>query len=256
MLNLVEDRYKKFNRDYHIMNTDFLDMAQQSAAMPFVTSHSGDGVFMYGGYKDADRRQIVFMPDYTGVEKTEDIYTYFAKNPEDCPLAVLKVEIRQKGAVLRHSDYLGSLLSLGIKREKTGDILIDDKGAQIIVNREIADYLADNYARAGRVPVDTSVVPISELAERESYTERLRFTVSSVRLDNVISAVFGISRKSASEAISRGMVFVNSVETKKADRTVREGEKVVLRGKGKAVFAGSSGISRKGKIYVEFDRYI
>ena len=255
LLNLIEDRYEKFNRNYHIVNTDFLDITQQSLAMQFVLAHKDEGTFMYGGYPDADRRQIVFMPDYTGVKETEDIFGYFTRNHDICPVVILKIEIRQRGAVLRHSDYLGALMALGIKREKTGDIITDESGAQIVVSREIAGYLAENYTRVGRVAVSASVVPISQIREKKVSIEHLSIPVSSQRLDNIISAVFGVSRKAASDAISRGLVFVNSVESKKADRTVREGEKVVLRGKGKAVFTGISGTSRKGKIYAEFDRY-
>ena len=84
----------------------------------------------------------------------------------------------------------------------------------------------------------------------------MRLPVSSARLDNIISAVFGISRKSASEAINRGIVFVNDMEMKKPDHFLKGGEKIVLRGKGKAIYKGELWNFRKGKIYAEFDRYI
>lgn len=262
LLNIIEDRYRKFQKDYSIVTTDFFDLAQQSAAAGFVRSHAGEGVFFYGGYKGAERRKLVFVPDYIDVKDEEALCAYFAENPELCPLAVLSVKIRAagksagEGKPLRHSDYLGSLLSLGIKREKTGDILVFEDGAQIIVSEEIAAYLAENYTSAGRTPLAVTVESIDKLKLAQIKIERLRLPLSSLRLDNAVAAVFGVSRRNAAEAIGSGLVFVNSVENKKPDFQLKGGEKLVLRGRGKAIFVGAGGTSRKGKIYAEFDRYL
>ena len=51
-------------------------------------------------------------------------------------------------------------------------------------------------------------------------------------------------------------MFVDDMENKKPDYSLKGGEKLVLRGKGKAIYKGTSGTSKKGKIYVNFDRYI
>ena len=72
----------------------------------------------------------------------------------------------------------------------------------------------------------------------------------------MISAAFDVSRKAAVEAIGRGLVFVDDMENKKPDYSLKGGEKLVLRGKGKSIYKGTSGTSKKGKIYVNFDRYI
>ena len=93
------------------------------------------------------------------------------------------------------------------------------------MNREIAPYLAENYSKVGRISLKTQILPISELKEQRAETKTMRLPVSSARLDNIISAVFGISRKSASEAINRGIVFVNDMEMKKPDHFLKGGEK-------------------------------
>lgn len=256
LLNIIEDKYDRFQSAYSMVSTDFLDLSQQSTANPFVKSHGGEGVFWYGGYQDAERRQVLFVPDYLGIESEEELLSYFAENPIDCSLSVLAVTIKQKGAELKHSDYLGSLLALGIKREKTGDILVHPGGAHILVTQEIAQYLAENYSKAGRVPLEAKVLPISELAVVKANIKQIKSVISSTRLDNAVSAAFDMSRKSAVEAINRGLVFVDNAETKKPDYYLKEGEKIVLRGKGKVVYKGIDGTSRKGKVYAVFDKYI
>ena len=46
------------------------------------------------------------------------------------------------------------------------------------------------------------------------------------------------------------------MENKKPDYVLKDGEKLVLRGKGKAIYRGVSGTSRKGRVYAEFEKYI
>lgn len=255
LLNMAEDKYRRFEREYAVVATDFYDLAQQSALAAFVREHSGEGVYFYGGYDDAERRGIVFIPDYLDI-CAEDLPDFFRENPKDCPYSVLDVKAGRKDAALKHSDYLGSLLALGIKREKTGDILVHDSGAQILVTKEIAPYLAENYTKAGRIPVSATEISISDLRATAPNMERIKTVISSPRLDNAVAAVFSVSRRSAAEAISRGMVFVNNMEAKKPDLYLKGGEKLVLRGRGKAIYLGDKGTSRKGKIYAEFDKYI
>lgn len=256
LLNIIEDRFARFESAYTIVTTDFLDLAQQSHVNRFVASHEKQGAFFYGGYGDAERRKVVFLPDYLGVVTEEQMIEYFAENHDECPVVILDVTIGQKGATLKHSDYLGSLLALGIRREKTGDIIVRANGAQILVTREIAEYLADNYTKAGRIPLTVKVLPISELVMAENRMKAIKAVISSPRLDNAVAAVFDVSRKAAVEAINKGLVFVNNVETKKPDYFLKDDEKIVLRGKGKAIYRGINGTSRKGQVYANFDKYI
>jgi len=47
-------------------------------------------------------------------------------------------------------------------------------------------------------------------------------TVASLRLDNVLSSAFSLSRAKAAEAIRTGLVFVNSAPAEKTDLQVME----------------------------------
>ena len=256
-LKVIEDKFQRF-RDYYVMgNSDFLALEQQSMLAGFMRTARREGAFFYGGYSDAERRMVVFMPDYTEVASEEDVAEYFRNNPEDCPLAVLDIKIppAERG-MLSHRDYLGALMGEGIKREKVGDIIVSENGAQIVVAKEMAEYLQQNYRQAGRVSLAAKIVQISELNTGEVKIEHEKFTVPSPRLDNIVSGAFNAARKDAAEAILRGRVFVNGVEVSKPDYVLKGGEKVVLRGKGKIIYKGESGTSRKGKTYVEIVKYI
>jgi RNA-binding protein YlmH len=72
----------------------------------------------------------------------------------------------------------------------------------------------------------------------------------------VVSSAFGLSRGKAAEAIRQGIVFVNSMQVEKIDAQVAEGDKLVLRGKGKAYLKEVGGRTRKDRLFIEIERYL
>ena len=256
-LKMIEERFARFQDNYAPDNGDFLTLEQQSQAMSFFRNNASRGAFLYGGYEDAERRIPLFMPDYMEVRNEAEALEFFAKNPEECPLVILRISVpRQEKVALSHRDYLGALMAEGIRREKVGDILVHPDGAQIIALREMVEYLKDSLTSVGRASIRTEILGIDRVDPGQIIKKEMSFNVPSPRLDNVISAVFGISRKSASEAISRGIVFVDGVEMSKPDIKPREGQKLVLRGKGKAIYMGVTGNSRKGRDYITVIKYL
>ena len=79
--------------------------------------------------------------------------------------------------------------------------------------------------------------------------------MASLRLDNIVASAFALSRAKAAEAIRRGVVSVNSMEALKVDQEIGEGDRIVLRGKGKAVLAEVGGKSRKDRTIITFNMY-
>lgn len=264
----LEDKYDRFVQYNYLVSSDLLNLQQQSAASGLLRRWNADGTsapgkaFLFGGYPDAERKQVVFVPDYMEVNDEAELLEYFRQYPEECPLAVLEMHYSSGGSgvsgakTLTHRDYLGSLLGEGIRREKLGDIIVKPDGAQVIVVRELADYLMAHYGKAGRVSLSVQVSPINVIDTAAIRRDVVKFTVTSPRLDSIVSGVFHVSRKDAQEAISRGLVFVNEVEASKPDRQLSGGEKLVLRGKGKAIYKGVDGTSKKGKYYVMLERFL
>lgn len=292
LLAAIEDKMRQCENRYTVTNTTFLDLRQRALAENFckaerslvLLSERPDGTYenpdvkgsgrlralFYGGFADAERRALIFLPEYaeladilppaavSGGSPNLQNGSAFAAAPADCPFCVLKVHAASGiGArKLTHRDYLGSLMGLGIKREMTGDIIVRDGGADIIIIKEIADFLLMNYEKAGRANLKLEIADITSLDTGTVNIEEKRDTVASLRLDNLVSSVFGLSRGRAQEAIKTGFVFVNSSQTQKPDMQLNEGDKLVLRGRGKAVLREIQGKTRKDRIYIIFDRYI
>jgi len=248
LLSLVTDKIRKAETAYMLTHTSFLSLSERSLAAACCREHGASFVFR-GGYPEAERAVLFLLPDYLTPE------TMLAEEDDD-PLCLLVCRTSAQAKKLTHRDYLGSLLALGIERSVIGDILVRENGADIVILKSIGDYLLANYAKAGNVSVKCELRPIGTLVPPEQKTVTVRESVASVRLDNLIGAAFGFSRSAACEQISAGLVFVNDTEMSKPDAKLGVGDKIVVRGHGKAFFKEIGGTTRKGRISVIFEKYV
>ena len=238
----IEDKIRQCEDHYTPTNTTFLDLRQRALAEARCRQHKGLRYLFYGGFDDAERTVAIFLPDYAELAASD-------------PLALLR--ITQSGQkALTHRDYLGSILGLGIRREIIGDILVRENGADMVIIKEMGDFLLYNYEKAGRASLKAELVPIGEIILPEVRFEEKRDTVASLRLDNIISAAFNLSRGRAAEAIERGLVSVNGLETLKSDRPIKEGDRLVLRGKGKVLLKATGSATKKDRIPVVILKYV
>jgi len=194
----------------------------------------------FGGYEDAERVVVAFGE--------------FFDEPE-VPIVAIKVESRGK-KTLSHRDYLGSVLSLGIKREHIGDILIKDNDAIMFATKEIADFIMMNLSRIASSPVKLSVIEdLSEFETKRQFKEA-ETTVSSMRLDCVLSSVIGTSRSKSVAIIEEGLCTVNYNPVKNVRTQVKDGDILSVRGFGKCVIETDGHLTKKGRIHLKAKKYI
>lgn len=246
---MTQDKLNQCIESYMITNTGFLDMRQQTLCKKILGSNLDVKGFFYGGYPDAERRLAIFIPEYIEVPTEKDLHEYFLNNKEDNPLVLIRAK-HNGYKDLSHRDYLGSLTGMGIKREAIGDILVYKEGADILVLREMAEFLLTNYAKAGRTYLELNLEDIEKITIPDGHVVEKSHTVASLRLDNVIAAAFSISRSTAVNSIKAGIVFVNSMQTEKPEKIVNQGDKLVLRGKGKVIVKEIGGSTRKDRIFI------
>lgn len=243
-LALVEDKIGQCEENYMVTTTGFLDIHKQTLISDLCKSLKPScKVVFFGGYEEAERNICMFLPDYAAVEDYHG-------------MAVIRAKKSSGSKALSHRDYLGALLGLGIKRDVVGDILVHDDGADIILLNDIADFVLLNYDKAGRTSLALEKIDITNLRTVDEQFKFVSDTVASLRLDNIVSSAFGLSRSKAAEAIKRGIVFLNNLECFKVDKEVAVGDKIVLRGKGKVYLMEIGGKSRKDRTYITLKAYI
>lgn len=255
LLAAMEDKMDRCVSQFMITHSAFLDMRQQSLANQLCGSRRGTQYGFFGGYQDAERRVAVFFPDYVSAKTQEQQEAFLLESDEDNPLALLRMS-QGGGRHLNHRDYLGSLLGLGIKREMVGDILVREDGCDILILKELGSFLLSHYGKAANASLQGELLPLFRLIVPEDLREEKRDTVASLRLDNVIASAFSLSRGKAASAVGGGLVFVNGLQVTKSDRLVREGDKLVLRGKGKVLLKEVGGSTRKDRRVILMDRFL
>lgn len=209
--------------------------------------------FYYGGYDEAERKTAVFIPKFYEVDECN--IKEFLDVEDLNPLCVLNVK-KDKFSVLSHRDYLGALMGLGIKREMIGDIIINEDGCSILCLKSISSYIANNLKQAGRGQLTVVAGDTGSLNASENKTETVFISVASLRLDCVAAAAFRLSRNNAVDCINQGLVYVNTARVMKIDYTLKMGDKLVIRGKGKTVVEEIVGESKKGRIHLNIKRYL
>lgn len=223
--------------------TPFLSTAQQEAALRLISAAGSPRRLWSGGFADAERKVCAFLPDW----QEEDAW--------EPPFTALRCRWLS-GEKLTHRDFLGSILGQGLDREKVGDILVGDGVSDILVFRELSPYLLQNLTGAGRARLRVEEIPLSDIAVPEKQVKLIRDTVSSLRLDAVLSTGFSMARGKAAVLISAGRVELNHRPCLKADRTVTEGDVFTCRGLGKCVLKEAGGLSKKGRIMIVMERYL
>lgn len=226
--------------------TKFMDLHQRTIAQNVLREFTAVNWFFHGGTENAERCVAVFLPDYLS---KEDVIA-----SKDDPIAAVRA-LRHREDELTHRDYLGALMGLGIERECIGDIFVHDLGADIIVLREMSEFLLMHFDRAGRRRIELSEISTDKLLLPQEDFMELRDTVASLRLDAVCAMVFGLSRTKAAEFVQKGVVFLNFQQCFRADKTVVVGDRITVRGKGKCEICELLGESRKGRQILSVKKY-
>ncbi len=194
----------------------------------------------FGGYEGAVRVVMGCFPDWA----------------EDIPFPITPITFTyRKSDVLRHRDFLGAILSLGLKRETVGDILIGDGYAIVFVLDEICDFVISQIDKVARVGVTLKKgceLPLPKASKLSEFSA----TVSSDRLDCVVGALCGFSRSQSLSKIEGGFVSLNSQPCEKSTKTVFAGDAVTVRGIGKFIIDSISDKTRKGRIVLKYKKYV
>ena len=242
LLARVLDKYEQMDRRSIPTATPFLSEAEQAAVQRLLNAAGIHRGFVWnGGYEGAARKLLQFLPDWA--------------EEDPAAIAYLRASFRGEGKPT-HRDCLGSLMGLGISREKLGDILVDDGSCDLIAAPEVVPFLVQNWDSAGRTKLSVSEIGAEELHIPEQQIQVLRDTVMSLRLDAVAATGFGMSRAKAAELIHAGRVQLNHTDCCKPDRSVSQGDVVTARGFGKFVLAEVGGLSKKGRVAITVHRYL
>lgn len=234
-----------------IENTDFLDLYQKELVKDLLRNIKFNNYYFLGGSETAEREILIVYPEkLKGILKIEDLTEKI--------LSIVNIILpNELKGEYTHRDYLGAIIKLGIKREKVGDIFVKKDGADIIVLKEIEEYLLTNLGqltRFGKSQID--IKGINELEEIETITQKVQVIIPQMRLDCIVSEAIKCSRTKASEIIKQERVFVNHKLETKNSKLLKEQDMITIRGKGRFKINTILLRTKKDKIVLEIEKYI
>ena len=236
LLSHAYDLYVKSEKTGRAFSTDFLSPLE---AREIREAFGEKSVTFFGGYDDAER----------------EIATFGDTDYYDFPISAVEITTKND-ASLDHRSCLGTILSLGLKRSGIGDIVIEGSKAIVFCVSALADFIASSLTKIGGTGVKTKIADnLSEVTMQRQYKEKIA-SLSSMRLDCVVSGAIGKSRSASSALIERSLVFVNYKPETSQSYTVSDGDVVTIRGEGKFLIQTDNNLTRKGRIFVKFLKYI
>ena len=218
--------------------SDFLNMEEESVLSAL---HFNIDYRLFGGYDGAERCVAAFGYD---AEEAE------------FPISIIKAEPASPKFAdkLTHRDFLGSLMGLGIKREVLGDIVLADNIGYIFCLNTIAEYIVAELSKVRHTIVKCSIVDaLPESAVKKPEEEQM--VVASERLDVIVSAVYNFSRSAVKELFIARKIYVNSRLCENFSYIPKEKDIISVRGKGRFVYNGVLGKTKKNRNIVSVGVY-
>ena len=193
-------------------------------------------IFTFGGFNDSERMRVIIQDD-----------TFGEPSLDDFEIATLKITLPKVDQSITHRNILGYLMSLGIKREVLGDILIRENNYYLFIIKDMVNFMISNVTKINKYLVTPEIVDFKKV-DFEIKKEDKEITISSNRLDAIIAKTYNLSRETAQNLINRGLVQINHHIELKLEKPLKDSDLVSVRGYGKFEYLGETRHTKKDRI--------
>ena len=251
LISKMIDKIELTTNKNKIQNTDFLDIYQSHLLENILKQEKVENYIINGGISDSERNIIVFFP-----EKLSEIVN--TNTSKILPIKCIRIKLsKEMYGKYTHRDYLGGIIKLGVKREKIGDILVFEDGADIVILNEISKFLLSNLnslTRFGKANIE--LINISKIRNKDIKKEKFNIIVPSMRLDCIVAEILNTSRGKAEEIISDGRIFINFENVEKQTKQIKENDIITVRGKGRFEIESIDGATKNNRIKLTVNKFV
>ena len=120
----------------------------------------------------------------------------------------------------------------------------------------MSSYVKDNLKLIGKSKVTLEEVSLDTLDDYERTYEEHEIIISSLRIDNVVSAIINSSRSKAMDKIKNKEVIVNYEVMNKNSYVLKENDIFSIRKYGKYKFIGIIKSTKKNNYIVKYLKYL
>lgn len=234
-----------------LVQSAFLTPKERYFAEAYLVSRNARFI-TFGGYDGAERQKIYILPEYM-----EDVHGARELAEYGFDSGVACAEIAVSGyRELSHRDYMGAVLGFGVERSVIGDIIVGGRGAFVVCEPVICDFLIQSLSYVGSDKVKVCGVPLEKICVPERRYSDISDTVASPRIDCTVGALCSLSREKARAAVEAGLVEVNYEREMRPDRIILPPCTVTVRGYGKFDVLSVGEQTRKGRYRLSAKKYL
>ncbi len=242
--NIISSLYEKINLCKEIdgiIYTDIYFSPHVWTKLIEMESSLGVLVELKGITKECEKKLVAFR-------------AYGAVDILKFPAKIIKISNSSKFNKLEHRHFLAGILSIGIKREKIGDLIVKNGVCYTIIYENLFEFLQNNLLTIGKSKVKIVEVGDDEIPENEFKIEN--YLLTSLRLDSIVASLNNCSRSEGLKLINSSQVMVNYKVVTDKSINIKEGAIISIRRNGKYIFIGTNGETKKGKFKTTFKKYI
>lgn len=241
LLSAADDLYNLCERRGCAVFSRFYDGGEQAILQDNHLVYGNS--LLYGGNPACERKILGVFPDW----ETPEYETF--------PITLVKCTCSFKKD-FTHRDYLGSLMGLGIERDRIGDIVVTEDAGYFFLHSSISEYVLANLKKIGSHGVKLFVENISQMEYPEGKFAILKTVVASMRLDSVVGGATNLSRSKCAALIEHEKVSVNHRLTVESSAKVSEGDLLSVRGFGRFIVSSVEGETRSGRLHISLKKYL
>ncbi len=235
-IDTVTDWFEQVEDQYAPYVTDFLNPREAFILETLIGKKNDIKYSLYGGFENSERKCAIIYP------------SYYEPKQEDYDVSIYEINYPLKFGSLSHGKILGTLMSTGIKREFIGDIITDGTRWQVFIKESMANYVVSQIDKIGSFGVRFESILYTDVITPTNEWQIEQLTVSSLRIDNIISSVYNISRQRAKQVVESKRVKVNWVETERVDYMVDYLDIISVRKLGRIQIIEQQGKTKKEKV--------
>ena len=238
LTNIVSSVFRECYEKNKTYVSNFLSLSEQEIFMIEAKKYPNLSLTFDGGIINAEYQKAIICP--TGFNVSSNI-------------SILKIAFNPRYLNLSHRNVLGSLIHLGIERNRIGDITLSADSAYVAVSSNMVEFIKDNLLTIHHQEVNVTEY-FDQIEIEDKGIEKTIFLQSS-RLDGVIAQAFNLSRDASSELIKHEMVKVNQKIVVKSFQNLKACDIISVAHKGRIKIIDDSSTSRSGRIVMKIKIY-
>lgn len=163
----------------------------------------------------------------------------------------LKIMVNNKFKEVSHKEFLGSIMSLNIKREYLSDLFVRENICYFSTSENIANIIMNELKYIGKN--ECLIEKINEINLSYDY-EDIGIISSSLRIDGVLKNILKVSREMAIKYIENSFVQIDYEIIKDKSKNINENDIITIRKNGKYI-VDKIEINKKGKYKINLKKY-